>query len=187
MKKFNNLENNNISIGKKLYLSNKLEKPIPPSEDNVYVVKKGDTLYSISRKFNISVDKLKEINNIKTNTISVGQQLIVKDIPYEEEYNTYIVKKGDSLWSISQKYNITVNELIDINDLDELTLQINQELKVPKVDIQEPNEEIYIVKKGDTLWSISRDNGLSVNEIKQLNNLTSNLLSVGQSLKIKRT
>ena len=148
---------------------------------------KGDTLYSISRKFNISVDELKSINSLLNNTISVGQKLLIKATPYEDDYNIYVVKKGDSLWSISQKYNITVNELIDINNLEDLTLQINQELKVPKTGITEPNEEIYIVKKGDTLWSISRETGLSVNEIKELNNLTSNLLSVGQSLKIKRT
>ena len=188
LKKFNNLENNVISIGQKIYLvNNNLEQPTSPSEENIYIVQKGDTLYSISRKFNISVDELKSINSLLNNTISVGQKLLIKATPYEDDYNIYVVKKGDSLWSISQKYNITVNELIDINNLEDLTLQINQELKVPKTGITEPNEEIYIVKKGDTLWSISRETGLSVNEIKELNNLTSNLLSVGQSLKIKRT
>ena len=107
-----------------------------------------------------------------------------------EEYDVYTVKKGDSLWSISQKYNISVKELIELNNLNNLTLQINQKLKVPKIITIEPEEndtEIYIVEKNDTLWSISRKFNISVNELKELNNLTNNLLSIGQELKIKRT
>lgn len=78
--------------------------------------------------------------------------------------------------------------MIDINNLDDLTLQINQQLKVPKSnDIEENIEETYIVKRGDTLWSISKDFDIPVSELKELNNLTSNLLSIGQELKIKRT
>ena len=87
-------------------------------------------------------------------------------------------------------YNIKVNDLIKLNNLNDLTLQINQQLKVPKINNNEPpinNTEIYIVQKGDTLWSISRKFNISVNELKQLNNLTNNLLSIGQQLKIKRT
>lgn len=63
-------------------------------------------------------------------------------------------------------------------------------MKVPKLSIEEPpvnNDDIYIVKNGDTLWSISREFGISVNELKELNNLSSNLLTIGQQLKIKRT
>ena len=90
---------------------------------------------------------------------------------------TYIVKKGDSLWGISKKYNIPINELIAINQLDDLTLQIGQELIVT------PSEQnSYVVQKGDTLWSVAKKNGLSVEELKELNNLTTNLLSVGQKL-----
>ena len=91
------------------------------------------------------------------------------------------------LKEIADLYNITVNELINLNELENTILQIGQNLKVPKINIVEPEYEIYIVKKGDTLWSISKENGLTVNEIKELNNLTSNLLSVGQEIKIKRT
>ena len=71
--------------------------------------------------------------------------------------------------------------------MDSTTLQIGQVLKVPNTVLPDPIEEIYIVKKGDTLWSIAREVNMSVNEIKELNNLNSNLLSIGQQLKIKRT
>ena len=190
LKKINNITNNTIYIGQELYLKNKIVEEEPNENDDIYVVKKGDTLYSISKKLNISIDTLKALNKLNTNEIYVGQQLILSNDKNSEEYDVYTVKKGDSLWSISQKYNISVKELIELNNLNNLTLQINQKLKVPKIITIEPEEndtEIYIVEKNDTLWSISRKFNISVNELKELNNLTSNLLSIGQQLKIKRT
>ena len=190
LKKINNITNNTIYIGQELYLKNKIVEEEPNVNDDIYVVKKGDTLYSISKKLNISIDTLKALNKLNTNEIYVGQQLILSNDKNTEEYDVYTVKKGDSLWSISQKYNISVKELIELNNLNNLTLQINQKLKVPKTIIIEPEEndtEIYIVEKNDTLWSISRKFNISVNELKELNNLTNNLLSIGQELKIKRT
>lgn len=190
LKQLNNLSNNTIYIGQQLLLKPQFEEEKPNDNDNLYIVQKGDTLYSISRKFNISVDTLKRLNKLNSNDIFVGQQLTLVEPENPVEHDIYIVKKGDSLWSISQKYNINVNDLIKLNNLDNLTLQINQQIKVPKQNIEEPptdNEEIYIVKKGDTLWSISRELGISVNELKELNDLSSNLLNIGQQLKIKRT
>ena len=190
LKNINNITNNTIYVGQELYLKNKIVEEEPSENDDIYVVKKGDTLYSISKKLNISIDTLKALNKLNTNEIYVGQQLILCNDKNTEEYDVYTVKKGDSLWSISQKYNISVKELIELNNLNNLTLQINQKLKVPKTIIIEPEEndtEIYIVEKNDTLWSISRKFNISVNELKELNNLTSNLLSIGQELKIKRT
>ena len=190
LKKINNITNNTIYIGQELYLKNKIVEEEPSENDDIYVVKKGDTLYSISKKLNISIDTLKALNKLNTNEIYVGQQLILSNDKNTEEYDVYTVKKGDSLWSISQKYNISVKELIELNNLNNLTLQINQKLEVPKTIIVEPEEndtEIYIVEKNDTLWSISRKFNISVNELKELNNLTNNLLSIGQELKIKRT
>ena len=190
LKKINNITNNTIYIGQELYLKNKILEEEPNENDDIYVVKKGDTLYSISKKLNISINTLKALNKLNTNEIYVGQQLILSNDKNTEEYDVYTVKKGDSLWSISQKYNISVKELIELNNLNNLTLQINQKLEVPKTIIVEPEEndtEIYIVEKNDTLWSISRKFNISVNELKELNNLTSNLLSIGQELKIKRT
>ena len=190
LKKINNITNNTIYIGQELYLKNKIVEEEPNVNDDIYVVKKGDTLYSISKKLNISINTLKALNKLNTNEIYVGQQLILSNDKNTEEYDVYTVKKGDSLWSISKKYDISVKELIELNNLNNLTLQINQKLKVPKTIIIEPEEndtEIYIVEKNDTLWSISRKFNISVNELKELNNLTSNLLSIGQELKIKRT
>lgn len=94
------------------------------------------------------------------------------------------MEKGDSLWKISKKFDIDVPDLIDINNLTDLTLHIGQKLLVPS-SAYEDTDEYYTVKQGDTLWSIARENNITVNELKEINNLTSNLLSVGQQLKIK--
>ena len=144
-----------------------------------YIVEKGDTLYSLSKRFNISIEELKRINNLNNDILSIGQVLKLSNTD-DNEYDTYIVKKGDSLWAISKEYNIPLNELIKINSLTDLTLQINQELLVPKT-----NKNIYIVEAGDTLWSIARKNNINVEKLKILNNLTSNLISVGQELIIE--
>ena len=79
----------------------------------IYIVKRGDTLYSIARDNNISVAELKNINNITNNTIYVGQELYLKNKIVEEEPSEnddiYVVKKGDTLYSISKKLNISIN------------------------------------------------------------------------------
>ena len=80
--------------------------------------------------------------------------------------------------AISQKYDIPVDDLIEINNLETVNLQIGDKLKIPKKE----SKKTYIVKKGDSLWSIAKDNNTSVEELKLINNLTSNLLSIGQEL-----
>ena len=60
--------------------------------------------------------------------LSIGQQLI---IPSTSEYKTYVVKSGDSLWKIAQEYNVNLNDLIALNNLDSDILQIGQKLLIP--------------------------------------------------------
>ena len=140
--RINNLSSNILSIGQVLKL-----KDTP--KDNIYIVQKGDTLYSIASKYNITVDEIKKINNLSTNTLSIGQQLYLPEEPIDnDDYIIYKVQKGDSLWSISKKYNIPINELIEINNLLDLNISIDQPLLVPN----NINNDIYIVEKGDTIF-----------------------------------
>ena len=155
---------------------------VPYISESTYIVKSGDSLYSIAKKYNTTVDEIKKLNNLTSNSLSIGQIL---NIPLSEVVlvNEYIVKSGDSLYSIANKYNTTVNELKSLNNLSNNTLSIGQVLKLPKVDeIVTVNE--YIVKSGDSLYSIAKKYNTSVDELKSLNNLTSNMLSVGQKLNI---
>lgn len=175
IKELNRLENNNIYKGQILTLKEEIDGK------EYYQVQKGDTLYSIATKFNITVEELKKINNLTSNEIYIGDKLIIPQNTQVKDYDIYTVEKGDSLWKIANKYNLSTKDLIELNNLDNLTLQINQQLIVPKIE----KDNIYTVEKGDTLWSIAKKNNISVEKIKELNNLTSNLLSVGQNLIIK--
>lgn len=179
--KLNNLTSSNLEIGQQLKLKSDSNNS---SNKNQYMVQRGDTLYSLALKYNTTVDKLRKLNNLNTNTLTIGQILVLPIETDIDEYDIYVVKKGDSLWSISRKFNIDINDLIELNNLKELTLQVNQSILVPK---QQENIEtdLYIVKKGDTLWSISNKLNIPVQTLKELNNLNSNLLKVNQQLKIK--
>lgn len=141
-----------------------------------YTVVKGDTLYKIANQFNTTVSELKALNNLTSDTLSIGQQLIV---PGKSSSNTYIVQKGDSLWAIARKYNISVEDLINANNLSNLTIYSGQELIIPT---KTSNDITHTVVSGDTLWSISRKYGISVDDIIRANNLTSTILSIGQQL-----
>lgn len=157
-----------------------------PGEDTIegsYIVKKGDTLWSIARRFGLSVDKLKEINNLTSNNLSIGDVLIVNEIPKDDVIgDVYIVAKGDTLYSIARKYGVSVTDLKRANNLDSNILSIGQQLVIPG----ETNTFNYEVKKGDTLYGISKRYNVSVDEIKRLNNLSNNILSIGQILTLPK-
>ena len=125
------------------------------------------------------------MNNLSTNNLEVGQILKIPTIVIEEEIingpNNYVVKKGDSLYSIALSNNTTVDEIKRINNLTSNILSVGQILSLPNITGDYSN---YTVKKGDSLYSIAREFNTTVSEIKNINNLTSNLLSIGQTLKI---
>ena len=149
----------------------------------IYTVKKGDSLWKIANKYNTTVEKLKSANNLKTNTLSVGQKLVIPSISISPEVSdTYIVQKGDNLWSIANKFNMTVSELKNLNNLTNNLLSIGQVLKIK--DSSNNGKTTYTVQKGDSLWVIANKYGITTEELKSYNNLTSNLLSIGQVLKI---
>ncbi|MEW6674724.1 MAG: LysM peptidoglycan-binding domain-containing protein [Nitrospirota bacterium] len=104
--------------------------------DMTYTVKRGDTLSAISKKYSISISELKEINNLRSAKLKIGQQLLVKRIGPR----TYIVKKGDNIWKIARKFDIDVDELKDINGLETDLLKPGQKL------LLEPEEEVDELK-----------------------------------------
>lgn len=148
--------------------------------DVYYTVKKGDNLYSIAQKFNTSVNTLKEINNLGNNTLSIGQQLLIPSNNSNSE-NYYIVVSGDNLYSIARKYNTTVSEIMNLNNLTSANLKIGQKIMIPDTSINDKSN-YYEVKSGDTLYTIASKNNTSVSELKKLNNLDSNLLTIGQKI-----
>ena len=155
--------------------------PYTYKSDDIYVVQKGDTLWGISKKFGISVNDLKELNNLSTNVLKIGQTLKVKKEQIddnEQSINTYTVQKGDSLYAIAKMYDTSVEELKEINNLSTNVLQIGQVLKIPS------KYKEYIVKKGDSLWKIAQENNTNVSTLTKINNLKSTTLQIGQKLLI---
>lgn len=156
---------------------------------NTYTVERGDSLWSIAKRFNVGVNEIKKANNLTSNLISVGQKLIIPGVAPSDQTNvTYIVQKGDSLYSIANANNTTIDELVNLNDLVTTGIYVGQILQIPNTGnsgVNTPDlETTYIVQKGDTLYSIALKYDTSVNAIINKNNLADTNLSVGDVLVI---
>ncbi len=112
-------------------------------ETSYHIVKKGDNLWSLSKKYSVSVNEIKEINNLKSTKLKSGQKLLVK----RTATNTYTVKKGDSLYRIARKFNIDVDELKDINGLETDRLKSGQKLNLESEEEKENKEMASEVKE----------------------------------------
>jgi LysM repeat protein len=186
----NNLSSSSLKINQQLLIpkAKEIEVIIEPEKGVNYVVKSGDTLYSIAGNYKTTVNAIKEANNLTTNTLQIGQTLIIpvsetavieEEIPQVGGIN-YVVQKGDNLYSIANKYNTTVNAIKEANNLTTNILQIGQILLIPGTT----NYATYIVKSGDNLYSIANKYGTTVKKLITINNLVTNKLSIGQELLI---
>ena len=178
LKRLNNLGSNSLSIGQVLQIPN---VDVTQGNENIYVVIEGDTLYSIASNYGMSVDELKSLNNLGSNILSIGQQLVV-DNKSASTTDTYTVKAGDTLYSIASKYGLSVEELKRLNNLTSDILSIGEVLNVTNSYVPSTPSNSYVVKKGDSLYSIARRYNISVDDLKAANNKTSNLLSIGEVL-----
>ncbi len=155
LKKLNNLTSNDLYVGQILLIPEKTTNTPDnkPSTDNIYIVKVGDSLWSIAQKFNTTVNELKRLNNLTSDILMVGQKIILKEPEIEapEEVGMYIVKKGDTLWNIANRFNTNVNEIIRLNNLTSDNLSIGQILMIPNYIGTVPGI-IYTVKNGDTIF-----------------------------------
>lgn len=169
-----------------------------------YTVESGDSLWSISRKYSMTLPELVELNSLeKPYNIRPGQKIKVTESgsgstirENKMETGTYIVKEGDNLSSIANKYNMKTVELAELNNINKpYSIRIGQKLKIKTNN----NEEVrvvsskkspsgtYIVKPGDNLSTIASNQGMSTGELADLNNLKSPYsLRVGQELKVSK-
>ncbi|MEI3530169.1 MAG: LysM peptidoglycan-binding domain-containing protein [Bacilli bacterium] len=197
LKATNNLSSNALRVGQLLKIPSPAEDP-DTGDFIVYVVSSGDTLYKIANNYGTTVSALMSYNNLTSPNLSIGQQILIprSDINQEpsgsEDNIIYTVQSGDSLWSIANMYNTTVSELKNYNNLISDSLSIGQQLKIPRGStVTPPNDQVtgsgditYVVKSGDSLWSIASRYNTTANNLMQYNNLKTNLLSIGQILKI---
>ena len=228
IKKWNKLRSNNIPVGKSLKIINNervvttIRKEVKPAESiastdkesDFYVVQQGDNLSTIAKKYNVSIEDLKQWNSLADNNIQLESKLKIADLINKQEEtpaatktefkNTeYTVQKGDNLGSIAKRNNVTVADIKTWNDLSENTIQFGQKLIVAKTLVIDDSKAVaeksnkkdknnvrekenhYFVKKGDSLFSIAKKYpGITISDIKKWNGISGNELKPGMRLKI---
>lgn len=165
-----------------------VDNVIPPSPDTgvtEYVVRSGDTLWLLAQRFNTTVDAIKSLNGLTGNNLYIGQVL---KIPTREtsggSYFEYVVRSGDTLWLLAQRFGTTVDAIKSLNGLSGSDLSIGQILKIPSAGTAPAPYFEYTVRPGDTLWLLAQRFNTTVNALKNLNNLNSDILNIGQILRI---
>ena len=187
-----------------------LATTLPAHGQDTHTVRSGETLYGISRTYDVSVNDILRWNNLEGSTISVGQVLQISENgsgaqePAEqssEDVTTHTVEAGETLFRISRQYGVSVGDIRSWNELSSDNLEVGQRLVIsgdgvadgdrqeeaisqPSGEAQasRPSQGYHEVARGETLYSISRQYNMSVSNLQSLNNLSSTTLSVGQRL-----
>lgn len=175
-------------------ISQLMGRPSTPVAGIRYTVRPGDTLYSIARRYNTTVARIAQANNIRNiNLIRVGQVLRIPGTTPAPAptppttTRTYTVRRGDTLYSIARRYNTTVARIAQANNIRNTSLiRVGQVLRIPgATTTQAPTVRTYTVRRGDTLYSIARRYNTTVSRLAQLNNIRNpSLLRIGQVLRV---
>jgi membrane-bound lytic murein transglycosylase D len=234
IKKWNKLKSNNIALGASLKIiknervvttvrkevkADKIETAVASNDNNTegntqasdfYEVQKGDNLFSIAKKFNVSIEDLKKWNNLEDLNVQLGSKLalankeesaITEAPKTETKIVEHKVKKGEYLGTIAKKYNVTVVEIKEWNSLEDNNVKLGETLIVSKKEVavseakvskkediaakERSEAKLYYVKKGDSLFSIAKKYpGVTISDIKKWNGIKNESLKPGMKLKI---
>ncbi len=160
-----------------------------------YVVEAGDSLWKLSQRYGVTVDSLRQLNGLNSDMLYVGQHLLIKQMQNTGEYFTHIIQSGDTPWLLSQRFDVSLDQLLAINGMNQYTvLYVGQSIKIPKLvgskDAagESGQYQDYIVKSGDTPWLLSQRFGIDLSEFLRINNLNeASILYIGQTLRIPFT
>lgn len=177
------------------------------SEQSVHIVRSGENLGLIARRYRVSVNQLRTWNNLRSNTIYPGQRLTVYSsgtpatqagqapVQRSSSASYHTVRQGENLGLIAKKYKCSVTDLREWNNISGSIIRPGQKLRVyaPEEATAQKAEMdgkymVHTVRSGDTLWDIARAyDGVTVDQIKRLNNMGNNSrIRPGQKLKIAR-
>ena len=193
IKRINNLNSNILSIGQRLVIPTR--KDILQEDYTIYIVKNGDSLYSIAQNFGVSVEELLTLNRLNSPELYIGEQLLIPTNGIQiVGVVDYTIKPGDTLWRIANNCNVTVDDIVKLNNLDSTIIYPGQIIKLSescakRQDYNDSSleiEDLYTVRKGDTLYSIAKLFGTTVQNLISMNSLSTDLLSIGQKLKVPR-
>lgn len=163
---------------------------------NTHTVKQGETLFGIAQQYQVNVQQVRQWNNLEGNQLSVGQTLMIEK-PESDEAITHTVQSQETLFSISKQYNVRIAEIKTWNELSGNNLNVGQKLKIyPSkstaqkeesivVDKETQQNDYYTVKSGDSLYKIAQQHSMTIEELKKLNDLSSNTIRVGQQLTVR--
>jgi len=212
------IEQNNpeLSGGLKLGMMLKIPYMKVNTEDFIYhIVKKKETLFQIAKIYNVTIDDIRRMNDLKSDTLTLGQylkipsffvnanisNLNIEAIPDDKiqkvddnKYALYLVQPKETLFTISKRYGISVDALMYLNDLSSTEIQDNQTLLIPKkliskdasLAVDTSNYIPYKVKPKETLYGIARQYAVAVEDIEKCNNLDGKQIQIGQTLLIPR-
>lgn len=149
------------------------------TNDSTYLVTNGDTLYNVAKRYGMSVQSLKQLNQIQSNVIKTGQRLRVSGEVASTSESTHTVQAGDTLYNISQRYGMTVMQLKANNQKSTDKIRLGEKLSVKASD---SSSDTHTVQNGDTLFNIAKRYDTTVNALKALNQLQSNRIKIGQTI-----
>ncbi len=179
------------------------------SSSSTYTVVSGDSVWSVANKYGISMDKLRSLNNIENDFIYPGQTLSVSGsstatstinttstarTTTTTSNGTYTVAAGDSVWSIANKNNISMDQLRSANNIKNDFVYPGQQLSISGSTTTSASSSTtsttssagtYTVASGDSVWGIANQFGISTDQFIQWNNIQNNFIYPGQSVRVK--
>ncbi len=238
LKKWNGLRSSRLKTGQRLRINtyqrvakkeepetvqeelaeNKVEQPVEKPNTTVqqsvdvdtkyHTVRRGETLGLIAERYGVTVSRLKDWNDLRSNKIFVGQRLKVVsmvdkgeievegDADVQENATTHKVRRGESLFSIAEDYGVTIDNLKEWNNLSSSSIDAGQTLivnasaaKASKKSSGSSEKKAattkHKVRRGETLGAIASRYGVTVDNLKDWNNLSSSRIDVGQTLIVK--
>ncbi|WP_291490495.1 LysM peptidoglycan-binding domain-containing protein, partial [Desulfurella sp.] len=207
-----NINLSDLNIGDRIIVPDSTKTVSNTQLTNVYIVKSGDTASTIASKYNISLSELEKLNpQLNLSNINIGDKIILPvnisnkntqtltQIKTFKNENFYTVEPGDTLTAISQKTGINMSVIKNLNpSVDWSNLQIGEKIVLkPSLkkeqtvlshngiypqENQNTNYIKYTVAPGDTLFSIAKTFSTTIDELKKINSLASNNLSIGQTI-----
>lgn len=161
------------------------EEESAPDTRVVYSVRRGDNLSSIAGRYGVSVSQIRGWNNLRSNTIRVGQRLTLytgSDAPEAAPQPvTHVVARGETLSGLASRYGVSISAIRGWNNLRTNNIRVGQRLTIHS---EGGGSITHRVERGDTLSRIANRYGVSITEIRAWNNLRGNTIRVGQSLTI---
>ena len=192
---WNNIQHDTIHPGQKVYV-----KPKSWAQKARYIVKAGDSLWRIAKEHGVTIDDLVRWNKVSNFTIHPGDALIttqpplnptpavITKQPLPQLGTLYTVKAGDSIWKIANDHKITMQELLDWNQIHNQTIHPGQQLVTQKPTTASTitADKSYTVKAGDSVWKIAHNHGISMDDLVKWNNISNFTIHPGEVLILKQ-